>query len=399
MRWTRSAWLGTRIASSSAVSTFRRFTWRTRRGRGFVPPHCPNRQCRFYTPRPDWPVVRDGLYRRSSDGRAFQRFRCRHCRRRFSTRTFAPDYWLKLRDQFRRIAQFSTEGPGLRQSARLLGVSPSTVGRHLARAGRHCLLLHQELRRDQPRPEPLVIDGFETFEFSQFFPFHLNLAVGGESWLIYHFTDSPLRRKGAMTPGQKQRREELESTLGRPDPKAVEKGIRELLRTTLPRESETVVHLHSDDHPAYQRAIRQVRRDPVTPRLRHHVTSSTERRTTSNPLFPVNLADLLLRHGQAGHRRETIAFCKRRQGALERAAVFAVWRNAIKRRREKEPGRTAAMAAGILDRPWRWEDVFRSRKFPRRKLLPGCWWEYYWRRVKTLALGPAQTEHRLKYAF
>jgi hypothetical protein len=108
---------------------------------------------------------------------------------------------------------------------------------------------------------------------------------------------------------------------------------------------------------------------------------------------------LLLRHGQANHRRETIAFSKRRQAAIERLAVFTVWRNAIKSRREKLPGETAAMAAGLLDRPWSWTRVFRTRRFPRREDLPGLWWSYYWRRIKTAALGSGQSEHRLKYAF
>jgi hypothetical protein len=291
----------------------------------------------------------------------------------------------------------------------LLAVSHATVVRHLARAGRHCLLVHQEMVQPHSIREPLVVDGFETFEYSQFFPFHLNLAVGAQSWFLHHFTDSPLRRKGAMTPEQRRRREELESTLGRPDPKAVETGIVELLQPLVPRwdgEKESrrdrngpPLVLHSDDHPAYRRALRRLRRRHPRPPLRHVVTSSTARRTTSNPLFPVNLADLLLRHGQANHRRETIAFSKRRQGALERLAVFAVWRNAIKRRREKRGEETAAMAAGVLERPLSWREVFRRRRFPRRHLLPGRWEHYYWRRVKTAALGARQTEHRLRYAF
>lgn len=263
------------------------------------------------------------------------------------------------------------------------------------------MLVHREMVKDRLGREPIVIDGFETFEYSQFFPFHLNLAVGSKSWFVYHFTDSPLRRKGTMTSDQRRRREDLERTLGRPDPKAVETGIVDLLRPLLVRRTGSTLEffLHSDDHPAYRMALRRLRHQPGVPSIRHQVTSSTRRRTTSNPLFPVNLADLLLRHGQAGHRRETIAFSKRRQGAIERLAIFTVWRNAVKRRREREAGMTAAIAAGILDRPWRWQDVFRARRFPTPRLLPGPWWAYYWRRVKTLPLGAGQTEHRLKYAF
>ena len=84
---------------------------------------------------------------------------------------------------------------------------------------------------------------------------------------------------------------------------------------------------------------------------------------------------------------------------MERLAIFILWRNAIKNRRERKPGPTAAMEAGILDRRWCWKDAFGWRSFPREEELPGSWWSYYWREVWTRALGENQTVHRLKYAF
>jgi hypothetical protein len=271
------------------------------------------------------------------------------------------------------------------------------VARHLARLGRHCLLFHSRLLKDLPLTEPLVIDGFESFEYSQFFPFHANLAVGASSWLLYHFTDSPLRRKGRMTEGQELRRAELEARLGRPDPKAIERAVASLLRPWVERATRaSPLVLHSDDHPAYVRALRRLGRRGV---VRHKVTSSKARRTRSNPLFPVNLTDLLLRHGCANHRRETIAFSKRRQGALERLAVFMVWRNCIKKRSENGRAETAAMAAGVTSRPLEWREVLRRRLFPGREGMPGRWREYYWRRVKTPVLGTAQAVHACRYAF
>jgi hypothetical protein len=279
--------------------------------------------------------------------------------------------------------------------ARHLHLSHSTVARHLARGGRHCLLFHRLLVQDFIPTEPIAFDGFESFEYSQFFPFHANLAAGHQSWFLYHFTDSPLRRKGAMTQAQKLRRTELEETFGRPDPKAVQNGVHELLKTILrpvAADASTeppieTVDLLSDEHPAYRRAIRALREGFGKVRICHSVTPSTDPRTRANPLFPVNLADLLLRHCSANHRRETIAFSKRRQSAMERLALFTVWRNVIKPRREKLPTDTPAMSLGLLDRPLAWADVFRRRLFPRRRELPGVWWSYYWRRVRTAALG------------
>jgi hypothetical protein len=47
----------------------------------------------------------------------------------------------------------------------------------------------------------------------------------------------------------------------------------------------------------------------------HRTISSRALRDTRNPLFAINLLDLLIRHSGANHKRETIAFSKRRQSA------------------------------------------------------------------------------------
>jgi hypothetical protein len=102
----------------------------------------------------------------------------------------------------------------------------------------------------------------------------------------------------------------------------------------------------SDEHQAYPRAIRQLACE-----VTHLVTSSRERRDARNRLFPVNLADMLLRHSSANHKRETIAWSKRRQASAERLAVFLVWRNYMKGRqgegpREPDAGSGAGDAGG-----------------------------------------------------
>ena len=373
---------------------------RRRRRGGFQPPHCPNPGCAFHKPHPDWQFVKNGHHIRLSDSRLIQDYRCRHCGRFFSARTFNPTYYLRRRDLLLSIASMISEGPCLRQIARILDTSHTTVARHVARLGRHCLLFHRNLLADKKIEEPLVIDGFESFEYSQYFPFHINFAAGGASWFIYHFTDSPLRRKGRMTEAQKKRRAELEQIYGRPDPKAVEKGMTELLRPLLKAVSGRHLVLHSDDHPAYPRALSRLQREVAGgPHIDHRITSSKDRRTKSNPLFGVTLTDLLARHTTANHRRETIAFSKERQAAMERAAVFTVWRNCIKRRQENGPRRSAAMVLGLLDRLLTWGQVLRRRWFPAHVDLPQTWVGYYWREVKTKVFGDRQAVHACTYAF
>jgi hypothetical protein len=274
-----------------------------------------------------------------------------------------------------------------RQMARALRCSPSTVGHHIARLGRHCLLVQaRELDRLSAVGE-IAIDGFETFEWSQYFPFHHNVAVDvGSGYFLYH-TDSPLRRKGRMRDRQKVRRACLERTLGRASPSAVEEGVRDLLQA-IPAPA-----IRSDDHRAYPRAIAALEHNVV-----HRVTSSTRRRDRRNPLWEVNLLDLMIRHSTAAHKRETIAWAKRRQASIEKLAIFQVWRNYMKRRSEKRERVTPAMMLGLARRPWQLRDLLHQRLFFEKATLSARWQTYYRREVTTLALT-VNRSHRLRFAF
>jgi transposase-like protein len=340
---------------------------------------------------PDWPFVRKGFFVRQHRPYRIQRFTCRGCKRHFSTQTFSTSYWQKRPELSSRMVLMVVGCMGNRQIARALACSPSTVGHHITRLGRHCLLLQaRELARID-RVHEIAIDGFESFEWSQYFPFHHNVAVDVASGYFLYHTDSPLRRKGRMTAEQKARRLELEARLGKAHPGAIETGVRDLLNKLLSKQHS--VTLRSDDHPAYARAIASLER-PVT----HLVTSSKQRRDERNPLWEINVLDLVIRHSTAAHKRETIAWAKRRQASIEKLTIFQVWRNYIKRRREKSDRVTPAMLLGIASRPWRVQDLLARRLFYGKTALSDPWRDYYHRRVRTTALAVNRT-HDLRYAF
>ena len=305
------------------------------------------------TRHPGWRYKKIGFYHRRLPPYRIQRYRCLCCGVSFSSQTFSTSYWLKRPDVLPRLLPLLVSCCALRQISRLLGTSVQTVMTQTARLARHCLLHHAQRLADYRPLGPVVIDGFESFELSQYYPFHHHLAVEVDTSLLIYFTDSELRRKGRMTDRQKQRRRELERRFGRPDPRAVPKDVHHLLETVL-RNAESAT-VRSDDHRAYPGALRRLRC-----RVRHEVTSSRQRRDKRNPLFEVNLVDLMLRHCGANHKRETLAWSKRRQGSAERLAVFLVWWNEMK---------------------------------PRR------WAEYYDREVRTRALRGENSRHRLKYAY
>lgn len=358
----------------------------------FTPPFCPNPNCPFHNDfTPGWRWKRAGFFHRLASPHRIPRFTCLHCRRCFSSQTFHPSYWLKRPDVLPQLLLKTVGAMANRQIARDLHVAPATVDRQLARLGRHCLLLHTHLSAHALPHGPLVLDGFESFEHSQFHPFHHHLLVEADSSFFWHFTDSPLRRKGRMTAWQQARRQQLEQRLGRPDPRAVAQDVRLLLQAVLPQDQPVTVR--SDDHRAYPRAMQG-----LGCRLRHEVTSSRRRRDADNPLFEINLLDLLIRHSQAGHRRETIAWPKRRQGSAERLAVLLVWRNYVKWRWEKGCRQTPAMIRGLLPSRLTVAEILKRRLFRSRITLPARWDEYYRRAVVTAAVG-VNRQHTLKYAF
>jgi hypothetical protein len=241
-------------------------------------------------------------------------------------------------------------------------------------------------------PCAIVVDGLESFELSQYHPFHHHVCVEKGTDFFVYFTDSELRRKGRMTSRQKRRRGELERQYGRPDPQAVRRDMAELLSVSLRGQSRAMVY--SDDHRSYPPALRRI---PC--RIEHRVTSSRAYRDRTNPLWEVNLLDVLIRHCGANHRRETIAWSKRRQGSAERLAIFLVWRNYLKGRREKVRGSpTPAMARGMTGRVYTVDDVLAGRIFRDHVALPPRWASYYRREIRTRALGPHR-QHTLKYAF
>jgi hypothetical protein len=250
--------------------------------------------------------------------------------------------------------------------------------------------LNEQLRPTHCPREPIVLDGFRTFEHSQYWPMDLNLVVG-QSLFVYGFNDAELRRSGTMRPKQRAKRLELERKFGRPDPYATQKQVEKLLRRVVPPGGHVV--LRTDAHQAYPRSIDRL----IDRSFLHEQTSSKAARTPSSPLFPVNLSDMLLRHCSSNHKRETIAFSKRRQSVLYRAAIWAVWRNYMKDRSENRKKGTPAMALGVVKTALSIEQILSARLFPARFSLSKWLSDCYFGRIPTRAIERC-VSHKAKYA-
>jgi len=354
----------------------------------FIPSRCPNPDCDsaesgFEYLKWGWHVRRHAPFR-------VRRFRCRRCRRTFSTQTFRYTYWQRRPDLDSRVRISGLSCAANRQIAQVVGCNKETVARKLERLGRHSLRFQfRELQGT------LLFDGLGTFEHSQFFPYWLNAAVHAETSFALAFTDSPLRRSGNMTPGQRRRRAALEQRFGRPPRRSIEIGTAALLETLRPYLDESGIVLRSDEHPAYPLAIRRA----GLAHLPHRVTPGTDARTPLNPLFEINLTDLILRHTGSHLKRETIAFSRRRQAALEKAAIWAVHRNYMRPRRVRRPsGPSPAMLVGLADHRMSFDEIYGRRIFPDEVDLPTVIASQVKREIRTVALRGKHRLHDRKYA-
>jgi transposase-like protein len=361
----------------------------------FVPPFCPAPDCKFHLNSEGWRFKKDGFHLRKFDRQEIQRYKCTDpaCGRSFSTQTFSITYWLKRPDLLHPVFDALICCSGYRQLARVRNVSPNTIAGQAARLGRHLLLFHEVHRPSDCPEEELSADGFESFAWSQYYPTHLITVSGAVSHFVYGASVAELRRKGRMTQEQKERRDELEARYGRPDPKANEKAMADVLAWVVPPGSQNV-RLETDKHKAYPRALKGL----SDRHFLHQTTSSKAPRTTSNALFPANLLHLLMRHGGANHKRETIAFSKRQQSMVWRDAVHRCWRNYCMDVSQSKPQGSPAMRLGLMERLLTWPDLAAKRLFVTRMKLPEGLEGYYWGRIKTRQIENCR-EHELIYAF
>ena len=373
--------------------------------RDFRPSFCPRRGCPDHVrTRPGYRARIHGSYSRRRAA-PVPRFRCPTCKTTFSRQACSPAYYLKRPELLAPIAAGLVAGAAHRQIARLLGCAPSTVTRQAGRIGRHVQLVHLaslDALGDRAL-EPIVLDHFETFEFTQGYPFGVATAVGQQSWFVYGIDPAPHRRSGRLSPSQRRR---LESRPVR----ARHGGYAGSTRRTIDRLLRLDggrLHLVTDDHASYRRTIA---RHPQRPRIRHEVHRNPDRGPKGSPrttaafqrdraLFACDVLHGLARHSMAAHRRETIAFGRRLNALVLRIYGFAVWRNFVKRRSEKKTiDVTPAMQLGLTDRRWTWRQVFAWRRFPDRHRLDPTERRLYEQRWTTPVLASNAT-HTLRLAF
>ena len=177
------------------------------------------------------------------------------------------------------------------------------------------------------------------------------------------------------------------------------------LLAKLPRDAR--LDLVSDDHPAYRPAVSESCRGrrfthriyPNPKRGKNETSLPSRARARNAAMFPVDQLHRLLRHSDASHKRETIAFGRRANAIMLRCFLFIAWKNFIKDRSERKPTKTTpAMRLGLTGEPWDWTMALSQRLFPGRLAVPRRWMRLYRQLMPTPAVGVNRV-HALSNAF
>lgn len=324
-------------------------------GQDLVPPFCPNKCCIHHLKAqfPQW-WTRAGYHCTDTFGKV-PRFRCRTCRKGFSTQTFRINYWAKKLIPYMEFHALLCSSMGVRALARHFLCSTGAIQNRTDRLGRQMIALQAHLHQYFYSQEDVCIDGFQSFDVSQFFPNNITISITRNSRFIHEATHATLRRSGRMTDAQKAKREEMTSRFTF-EKDAIKRSFTDILDHLVlqrPPVAEHPLVIITDEKLEYVLSLKEhslfVNQDQEHLTFHQRISSRAER-TYQNPLFASNYLDRELRKDQATHRRETTCTCRSVSKGMMRLWCYIGWHNYFKRFRINNPAMdwsTHAEHAGI----------------------------------------------------
>jgi hypothetical protein len=143
-------------------------------------------------------AVRAGWFRRKSDCKWVQRFRCLDCLKYFSTATFHPCFRQKKRHFNFSIFKNLSSSVSQRRIAKNLNLNRKTVVRKFLYLGLRCNALLDEMNRMLPKAIEVQFDEMESIEHTKCKPLSIPLAVEQRSRRILGFQMARMPAKGKL---------------------------------------------------------------------------------------------------------------------------------------------------------------------------------------------------------
>lgn len=349
----------------------------------FVPPYCAKPDCEWH--RRD-AVPKENAFPKFGVNKIQrwpyfnQRYFCNKCERTFVQSFFTLSYRDKQQDTYEEIHDLLLMGASGRAIAKKFKIDEDTVRRRKKKLARWALLAWAKDLEKTKIKESVAYDGLENFAYSQYDPNNINHAVGRESLFVYDFNLSPMNRKGAMSDRQKALKKKLEEDHGKYDGRAIQLDSKRIFERLLAR-SEGDLHLHSDNHFAYRRAIKGMRDKD---RIVHAITPAKVTRNFRNRLFAINHTDMLTRHQTGTFKRETISFAKSTVAMAETFILLATHKNYLRprffRKHRRDPRahvESPAMALGLREKILSFREFYRNRISLHHVSLSSDWQDFF----------------------
>lgn len=143
-------------------------------------------------------VVRRGYFWRKSDGRSIARYKCKLCKKGFSSGTHHPCYRQNKRHLNERLRRLLVSGVSQRQAARIMKISRHTVVRKFLFLAQQSQLFFEKSNLLHPPSEVIEFDDMETFEHTKLKPLSVTLAVEFKTRRFLGFTVSSMPAKGRL---------------------------------------------------------------------------------------------------------------------------------------------------------------------------------------------------------
>jgi hypothetical protein len=207
-------------------------------------PHCPPLECASGIPAK---VKKSGRFRRKSDSRSVQIFRCLVCLRYFSSATFHPCYRQKKRQVNYKLWRDLCSSTSMRRSAKLHGISRTTVARKLLFLGQRAELEFKRLNAIRSPANEVQFDDLETFEHTKCKPLSVTLAVEKKTRRILALEVSQMAAKGRLA------KQAVKKYGFRKDYRS--RGRHRLFKSLLPLVSQSAC-FESDQNPYYPKDLK-----------------------------------------------------------------------------------------------------------------------------------------------
>lgn len=334
----------------------------------FTPPRCPYRHCPQHV-RPDAKFFRrHGRYTAICRPHPIPRFKCKTCKRTFSRQTFRADFRDHRPHLNRRLLSLLTAGVGLRQSARVLGLTRRCTELKFRKLARHLRRLNLNLQVELPPGAVLQFDELESFEGKRNTrPLSVPILIERKSRFVIWAESASIRPHGRMS---KQRILAIRRDERRHGPRrnnSARSVVRTLRRGAALISEGTLVTLESDEkltYPLHARAAFDGRP------LIHRRTNSELARLTWNPLFPINHTEAMLRDLLGRLRRQSWLASKKRRYLDLGLQVWIAYRNFVRNRFNFDDF-TSAQMLGAVSRKMSFGDLVSWRQdWGRRSIHP-----------------------------